>query len=168
MKIRKNSKVALLNDYKTAYTNTPIPAGTVLTVWKAKRDGTLYCSCPDHPCTLNVKADQVKPVERKVTMPAVGSIFASHWGYEQTNVDFYQVVEVKGKSVMIREINGNGHDTGPMCGKTVAVPNSFCSEARRVLVRFDDKDQPYFKVRDFGAYAYPTNPNEEHFYSYWH
>lgn len=35
----------------------------------------------------------------------IGDIFYSSWGYEQTNIDFYQVVEVKGSFVSIREIN---------------------------------------------------------------
>jgi len=34
-----------------------------------------------------------------------GTIFYSSWGYEQTNVSFYQVVRLSGKaSVVIREI----------------------------------------------------------------
>ena len=35
----------------------------------------------------------------------VGDIYASSWGYEQTNVSFYQVIEVKGKcTIVLREI----------------------------------------------------------------
>lgn len=37
---------------------------------------------------------------------SVGDILYSSWGYEQTNVDFYQVIEVKGKSVILHEIAG--------------------------------------------------------------
>lgn len=33
-----------------------------------------------------------------------GEIFSTSWGYDQTNVDFYEVVEVKGKMVAVREI----------------------------------------------------------------
>ena len=36
----------------------------------------------------------------------VGDLFYSSWGYEQTNVDFFQVVELVGKtSVRVREVN---------------------------------------------------------------
>ena len=31
----------------------------------------------------------------------VGDIFYTQWGYDQTNIDFYQVVELKGKHTMI-------------------------------------------------------------------
>ncbi|HOI84021.1 MAG TPA: hypothetical protein PKW30_06900, partial [Campylobacterales bacterium] len=35
----------------------------------------------------------------------VGSVFCHSWGYEQTNINFYQVVAIKGKSTLIiREI----------------------------------------------------------------
>jgi hypothetical protein len=34
----------------------------------------------------------------------VGDIFVASWGYEQTNVDAYQVVEKKGATVTLREI----------------------------------------------------------------
>lgn len=33
-----------------------------------------------------------------------GSILVTSWGYDQTNVDFYEVVEVRGKTVVVREI----------------------------------------------------------------
>jgi hypothetical protein len=35
----------------------------------------------------------------------VGDVLYNSWGYDQTNVDFYQVVEVKGKTFTIRQIN---------------------------------------------------------------
>lgn len=57
----------------------------------------------------------------------VGDILASSWGYEQTNVDFYQVVALKGKkSVALRAI---GHEMvaedGFMQGKVVAKKDEF-------------------------------------------
>ena len=44
-------------------------------------------------------------IDPKATVPVVGLILASHWGYEQTNVDFYIVTEVKGAFCTIEEIN---------------------------------------------------------------
>lgn len=37
---------------------------------------------------------------------AVGDVIYTSWGYDQTNVDFYQVVGVKEQSVVIRKIGG--------------------------------------------------------------
>jgi hypothetical protein len=36
----------------------------------------------------------------------VGDIVVNTWGWEQTNVDFYEVVEVKNKTILINEIGG--------------------------------------------------------------
>ena len=47
----------------------------------------------------------------------VGDIFEASWGYDQTNVDHYQVVGVTGKSVRIREVTLpkiSVEATGPM------------------------------------------------------
>lgn len=46
-------------------------------------------------------------MERKlVTNPyKEGDILYSSWGYDQTNIDFYKVLEVKAKSVVIAEIS---------------------------------------------------------------
>lgn len=55
----------------------------------------------------------------------VGDILVSSWGYEQTNVDFYQVVGITPKCIKIREIGSNCNETGYCCGYTVPVPNTF-------------------------------------------
>jgi hypothetical protein len=60
----------------------------------------------------NLTADKVKKEEKKQLQKTekvedhikVGDVYYSSWGYEQTNVDFYQVVEVKGKRVRLVEI----------------------------------------------------------------
>lgn len=48
----------------------------------------------------------------------VGDIFYSTWGYDQTNVDFWQVVELKGtQTAIIREIHAEiSRNTGSMSG----------------------------------------------------
>lgn len=35
----------------------------------------------------------------------IGEIYRRSWGYDQTNVDYYQVVALKAKTVVVREIN---------------------------------------------------------------
>lgn len=58
---------------------------------------------------IYTEREQAKVARRKARTsgpnPAkVGDILVSSWGYEQTNVDFYEVTEVKGKMVTICEI----------------------------------------------------------------
>jgi hypothetical protein len=47
-----------------------------------------------------------RKAERKAfKSPAkIGDILTSSWGYDQTNIDFYQVIKTTDKSVVIREI----------------------------------------------------------------
>ena len=55
----------------------------------------------------------------------VGDILVSSWGYDQTNVQWYQVVGVTPKSVKIREIKGRVQETGFMSGESVPIPDAF-------------------------------------------
>lgn len=57
----------------------------------------------------------------------VGDVAKTLWGYDQTNVEFFQVVEVKAKSVVVREIKQNCSDNGgPYGGKTAPRRFDFC------------------------------------------
>lgn len=64
----------------------------------------------------------------------VGDILKSVWGYDQTNVDFYQVIDVRGTCVVIREISQDSEDTGYLQGVCVPVPNAFVGEPMRKRV----------------------------------
>jgi hypothetical protein len=70
----------------------------------------------------------------------VGSILSYTWGWEQTNWQFYQVVELKGKStVVIRELNQDaGPEEGFMTNKTKPIKDSFCTE-RTITKRLNKK-----------------------------
>lgn len=47
----------------------------------------------------------------------VGDIFSASWGYEQTNVDFFQVIALVGEcSVRVREVYPKMIDENPTCG----------------------------------------------------
>jgi hypothetical protein len=50
------------------------------------------------------KAKQKAEKEKAVESIKVGDIFVGSWGYDQTNVEFYQVVEKKGVTCKIQEI----------------------------------------------------------------
>ena len=65
----------------------------------------------------------------------VGDVLASSWGYDQTNVDFYQVVRLVGeKSVALREIKGEKHEDGDMTGYIVPLPDHFTGDELTKLV----------------------------------
>jgi hypothetical protein len=68
----------------------------------------------------------------------VGDILVSSWGWEQTNIDYYQVIERVGKcSVRLREVAKEmvENDRINMTGKCVPMPGHYVSElfTRRVV-----------------------------------
>lgn len=67
------------------------------------------------------RAEQAQPVA-----VAVGDVFEASWGYDQTNIDYYQVVRVVGpKTVEIREIGAVAWENGFMQGRSVPSVDSF-------------------------------------------
>ena len=59
----------------------------------------------------------------------VGDFFYSSWGYDQTNVNFYQVLALIGKkSVVIREVNIKVTETKGTCDYVVPIPGDFRKE----------------------------------------
>lgn len=65
----------------------------------------------------------------------VGDIVHTSWGYDQTNVSFFEVTRVVSeKSVAVREIKATTVETGFMCGQTTPMRGEFCGDehVRRV------------------------------------
>lgn len=66
---------------------------------------------------------------------SVGDILVSSWGYEQTNVDFYEVVKVvSAKTVELRPIESTctpDAGVGAMTGKAVPQPGAYAGESFR-------------------------------------
>ena len=55
----------------------------------------------------------------------VGDILHTCWGYEQTNVEYFQIVEIKGKYAILREIAQERTATGIDQGRCVPLPGQF-------------------------------------------
>ena len=71
---------------------------------------TIYKSVDNH---IKNETEKLERKEReKIAMAEfkasdyyqIGDVIYSSWGYEQTNVDFYQVIEVLNKKIRVREI----------------------------------------------------------------
>ena len=55
----------------------------------------------------------------------IGDIFKAVWGYDQTNVDYYEVVKLVGKTMVeVMPIGAKVEETGNMSGKSWPVPGS--------------------------------------------
>jgi hypothetical protein len=87
----------------------------------------------------NIKAWQDVKKERKVKYKSeainfknslkIGTILYSSWGYDQTNIDFYQVITINGFKVTIKEIHkSKEYDNYGMSGKCKPLPNNFIND----------------------------------------
>lgn len=78
-------------------------------------------------------------VERTaVNKLVVGDILNTSWGYDQTNVEFFEVVQVAGKHVVVREIARASESTGHDKGRCVPQSGAYISEPARRLVQWGD------------------------------
>lgn len=68
--------------------------------------------------------------------PQVGDIFVNSWGYDQTNVDAYQVIRLTPKKMVLREIATQPvpETDGFMCCNVVPVKDKFTG-TRTFMVR---------------------------------
>lgn len=96
----------------------------------------------------------------------VGDLFVDSWGYEQTQVDLYQVVaKPSAKTVVVRPIaceTVEGSE-GMMCRDVRAVPNAFIGEEMKK--RLDNYGG--FKTSSFSC-ARPTTAEAKHYNSWYY
>lgn len=65
----------------------------------------------------------------------VGDVLVNSWGYEQTNVDYYQVTSLIGKSsVEIRPIAKDSTETGSMVGVCTPILGRFTNNSMKKRV----------------------------------
>lgn len=106
---------------------------------KAKRAAEKKAACASH---------DVKP----------GDIFEASWGYDQTNIDYFQVVSVSGQMATVCEIGSMREETGFMSGDCVPAKDRFIGKPRRVRIqKYSMESEPYFKLYSF-ANAYRMKP----------
>lgn len=66
---------------------------------------------------------------------AVGDVLRASWGYDQTNIDYYQVTKLIGSTMVeYRPISCLSEETASMQGVCVPSPGSFTGEAKRAKV----------------------------------
>ena len=77
----------------------------------------------------------------------VGDVFAGTWGFEQTNVSFYQVIAIKNKSVVLRQLEMDKQFNGEMSmtGKAYPLVNQFSSNEIKKVVQVGDQ----IKISDY-------------------
>jgi len=105
------------------------------------------------------KANFINPYKK-------GDIFYTSWGWEQTNVDFYQVVGTTKMGVKIQRIRSKHvNATGPFSSQVVADKNNFCDADEKpatVILQWksygDSEAQHSLSYKDHGLYLYDGKP----------
>lgn len=127
------------NDYTLAHSNAALglevyvsPNGLVVLGFKGKQiKASFHCRFKTTEAAKNyadsfvcgvekIAADKATAkAERKSTVRALelGDVLVSSWGYEQTNIDYYQVIALVGKSSVILQEIGK-HKTADSRGDT--------------------------------------------------
>lgn len=78
------------------------------------------------------KAERAAEKKAFVNPYKVGDIFRSMWGYDQTNVDYFECVAVSGSMLTVRELQQDREGTGYMTGRCVPLPGQYRGEPHRV------------------------------------
>ena len=127
---------------------------------EADRDKSVQNALASLERTRAAKAERkAERLSYQHTLKAGDVLYAS-WGYEQTNIDYYQVIEVKGKFVVICEISQIREATGWLCGQTKPNPDHFIGEPMRRKVGFGG----YVNI-DKVSSATPCDADKSHYYS---
>jgi len=101
------------------------------------------------------EADARYKAQRKAEKAAavtvnVGDIFRASWGYDQTNIDYYEVVRVVGaKTVEVRPVAAAAWEQGHMQGRCVPLPGEFVGPVMRKRVRATGDDGAAITINSF-------------------
>jgi hypothetical protein len=115
-----------------------------------------------YQAVMSRKAKEAKEKADFAHSYVAGDILYSSWGYDQTNVDWYQVVKTTAKSISVRKLaakvvpHGRGSDhSSPIKGKFVGKATGM----KRVRVASDGKGS--IKVGHTSAYGWDGRPKHQ-------
>ena len=154
--IKRGSTVINTVSINGMYGSQPItiPAGSTLLVYKiSRKTGHVYCQTEQYRyATIVTTKDNLTAVPQ--TNPVkINDIFYSSWGYDQTNIDFYQVIDVQPNTIKVIQLGENRTYTGPMQGTCTPNLNDRSDKilTKRIKVYGNNVS---FKVASY-ANAYP-------------
>lgn len=103
----------------------------------------------------------------------IGDIYYDSWGWEQTNIDFYQILEVKAKSVVVKRISERyceSEGLSSMAARVAPVPNNFIGEqeVKRVKVFAKEGQKPEYYIKSKHGWISKYDRGEQGVYSSWY
>lgn len=101
----------------------------------AERDRTIANAIRDRKTQMSRKVE--KQVERRNFKHAIepGDIYYTSWGYDQTNVDFYEVIAAGDKSISVRPIAQKTTSREQGADHVIAVKGDYTGPAERKVPR---------------------------------
>lgn len=170
MNLKKNDIVESLEEFPVQYSNVrKVAKGTVGTVYKVNRkDGTILVGFREPTGNEYVTSTPEKFARKETPMHSVnaGDVFYCSWGYEQTNISYFQINSVKGNKISYHEIRAEKTYDGIMCGHCIPIKDDAAATKNAVL-RVTVDGSASFKAFSF-AYAYRWSGKNPDFFSEWH
>jgi hypothetical protein len=80
---------------------------------------------------------------------SIGDIFCSSWGYDQTNVDFYQVVDVMNSFAKLRPIKSKYASGDGWTGSVIPVKDDFSGDSFRKKIQDSGTGDVGFRISSF-------------------
>lgn len=112
---------------------------------------------PDH---IAARIDKLTHRYIRSSAVIVGDIFVSSWGYDQTNVDFYQVIKTTPKTIALRQIAKQvTRKRGEPTEYVMPIANKFQGPTLRKKLK-EYNGQPYVSLSSFAS-AYKWDGKEK-------
>jgi len=114
----------------------------------------------------NVRAWADRKAERKAKAKEasanhgvkVGDVFRSSWGYDQTNIDYYQVLSVNNKTATFCKIAQLSESDGFLQGNCVPATNQFIGKPfKKLIQKSSTESSAFIKIASY-ANAYKIEP----------
>jgi hypothetical protein len=117
---------------------------------------------------MSMSASQAREEVAPQPSARVGDILYTSGGYEQTNVNFYEVVAVSGQSVTIRKISKHVVADHTYSVDVMPNPGSFVGEPKKKRVQKSGGGKYEVKVNDDHAWLWEGKPKPETAAGYGH
>jgi hypothetical protein len=171
--VRKGNFVTVnvpVKQYGTLPDSKTLPADTVYQVTYVSRNNPnlIRIYGGNMVGARGVCANDVTVVPGPQPNVKVGDMFSSHWGYEQTNVDFYCVVKVTGKSAWLASVPSVRKYDGPMSGtcRPVLKQPIELGAGKQHRIKTTGDGKVCFRLTSF-SHAFPYDGGDC-FFSEWH
>lgn len=87
-----------------------------------------------------------------------GDVFRCSWGYDQTNIDYYEVISVTGKTALICRIGCMSEDTGWLQGESVPQLGAFIGKPYKKLIQKRSIDSGAYLTMNSFSTAFKMEP----------